>query len=77
MEQLIHLVHLILHNHLFYIIIKHFLNETDVLTWESILAKAKTSNKQALSLSGVDGFNNSFLLLATNAETGASSLKLI
>ncbi len=55
---------------------KAFLNETDVLTWESILAKAKTSNKQALSLSGVDGFNNSFLLLATNAETGASSLKL-
>ena len=45
-------------------------------TWEGILAAAKAVNKQALSLTGTDGFNNSFLLLATNAETGESSLKL-
>lgn len=45
-------------------------------TWEGILAAAKAVNKQALSLTGTDGFNNSFLLLATNATTGESSLKL-
>ena len=53
-----------------------FLDAEDVLTWEGIWDVAKENNKQALSLAGVDGFNNSFLLLATNAETGETSLKL-
>jgi maltose-binding protein MalE len=55
---------------------KDFLTETDVQTWEGILAKAVQHNKQAVSLAGTDGFNNSFLLLAKNAETGATSLRL-
>ena len=55
---------------------KEYLNETDVLTWEGILAKAIQHNKQALSLAGTDGFNNSFLLLAKNKLTGETSLKL-
>lgn len=55
---------------------KEFLNETDILTWEGILAKAVQHRKQAVSLAGTDGFNNSFILLAKNAETGESSLKI-
>lgn len=55
---------------------KDLISDTQVQTWEGILAAAKAVNKQALSLTGTDGFNNSFLLLATNAETGASTLKL-
>lgn len=55
---------------------KEYLNETDVLTWEGILAKAVQHNKQALSLAGTDGFNNSFLLLAKNKVTRETSLKL-
>jgi maltose-binding protein MalE len=55
---------------------KAFLTETDVQTWEGILAKAVQHNKQAVSLAGTDGFNNSFLLLAKNAVTGENSLRL-
>ncbi|HAX02337.1 MAG: hypothetical protein A2Y45_03490 [Tenericutes bacterium GWC2_34_14] len=55
---------------------KEFITTEQVQTWEGILAAAEAANKQALSLTGTDGFNNSFLLLATNAETGQSSLKL-
>jgi arabinogalactan oligomer/maltooligosaccharide transport system substrate-binding protein len=55
---------------------KKYLNETDVQSWEGIVAKAAANNKQALSLAGTDGFNNSFILLAKNAATGATSLKL-
>lgn len=55
---------------------KEYLTETDVLTWEGIVAKAAQHNKQAVSLAGTDGFNNSFILLAKNAATGATSLKL-
>ncbi|MBI9009030.1 MAG: extracellular solute-binding protein [Tenericutes bacterium] len=45
-------------------------------TWEGILAAAKAANKQALSLTGTDGFNNSFLLLATDATDHSTSLEL-
>ena len=55
---------------------KKYLNENDVKTWEGIVAKAAANNKQALSLAGTDGFNNSFILLAKNAETKATTLKL-
>lgn len=55
---------------------KKFLTDTDVQTWEGIVAKAKQNNKQALSLAGTDGFNNSFILLAKNAQNKQTSLKL-
>lgn len=55
---------------------KDLVTAEQVQTWEGILAAAKAVDKQALSLTGTDGFNNSFLLLATNATTGESSLKL-
>lgn len=45
-------------------------------TWEGIWDAAKTANKQALSLTGTDGFNNSFLLLATEADNHYTSLEL-
>jgi maltose-binding protein MalE len=54
---------------------KH-LNETEVQTWEGIWAKAKSLNKNALTVTGTDGFNNSFLLLAKNAANGETSLRL-
>jgi len=41
------------------------LTEDDVKTWEGILAKAKSLGKQSVSLLGDDGYNNSFLVLAT------------
>jgi arabinogalactan oligomer/maltooligosaccharide transport system substrate-binding protein len=55
---------------------KAFITETQAQTWEGILEAAVDNNKQALSLAGTDGFNNSFILLATEAETGDTSLKL-
>ncbi|MGE4571507.1 MAG: extracellular solute-binding protein [Candidatus Izemoplasmatales bacterium] len=47
-----------------------YLNEEDVKTWEGIWAKAKELNKQAVAVTGIDGFNNSFLVLSSFAETG-------
>lgn len=55
---------------------KKFLTETDVQTWEGILAKAQQNNKQAVSLAGTDGYNNSFILLAKEAVTKQTTLKL-
>ncbi|HQN74672.1 MAG TPA: hypothetical protein PK160_01400 [Bacillota bacterium] len=55
---------------------KKFIDETQVQTWEGILQAAETANKKALTLSGTDGFNNSFILLAREAETQATSLRL-
>ncbi|MBN2504424.1 MAG: extracellular solute-binding protein [Bacilli bacterium] len=53
-----------------------YITATQVETWEGILDAAIASNKQALSLTGTDGFNNSFLVLARNAETNESTLKI-
>lgn len=53
-----------------------YISEIQVQTWEGILAAAKTANKQAVSLTGNDGYNNSFLLLARNKTTLTSSLRL-
>jgi arabinogalactan oligomer/maltooligosaccharide transport system substrate-binding protein len=53
-----------------------YLNESDVTSWEKIVTKAQSVNKQALSITGTDGFNNSFILLAKNAQTKATTLKL-
>ncbi len=55
---------------------KDYITQTQVQTWEGILEAAVAANKQALSLAGADGFNNSFLLLAMNADTKATSLRL-
>ncbi len=53
-----------------------FITAEQAETWEGILAAAKTADKQALSLTGTDGFNNSFLLLATDATDHSTSLEL-
>ena len=55
---------------------KSKINDTQVQSWEGILEAATTAKKQALSITGTDGFNNSFLLLAVDAETKTSSLKI-
>jgi len=47
---------------------KAHLTENDVRTWEGILAKAKSLGKQSVSINGDDGYNNSFLVLATRAS---------
>jgi maltose-binding protein MalE len=47
-----------------------YLSPSDVETWEGILAVAAAQGKRSLSITGTDGFNNSFLVLATNAQTG-------
>lgn len=53
-----------------------YITEAQVDSWEGILQAAKTANKQAFSITGTDGFNNSFLLLAVDEETKKSSLKI-
>lgn len=55
-----------------------FLTKEDVQNWETIKAKAAALNDdvQATSLNGTDGFNNSFLLLATNAADHSTSVQL-
>lgn len=53
-----------------------YITEEQVQSWEGILEAATAAEKQALSLTGTDGFNNSFLLLATDAETHYTSLEL-
>lgn len=55
---------------------KQYITPTQAQTWEGILEAAVAANKQALSLTGSDGFNNSFLLLAREAETKATTLQL-
>jgi maltose-binding protein MalE len=55
---------------------KQFITPTQAQTWEGILAAATAANKQAVSLTGSDGFNNSFLLLARNAVTKETTLQL-
>lgn len=53
-----------------------YLSSEDVKTWEGIWKVAKENSKQAVSLMGADGYNNSFLILATNADTGESTAKI-
>ena len=55
---------------------KKYLNENDVKSWEGILAKATQAGKKSLTLTGTDGFNNAFLLLAREKETNYTSLRL-
>jgi arabinogalactan oligomer/maltooligosaccharide transport system substrate-binding protein len=49
---------------------KDFLSNDDVKTWEGIWAKAKANGKQSVTLNGDDGYNNSFIVLATRASDG-------
>jgi maltose-binding protein MalE len=53
-----------------------YLSAEDVKTWEGIWKVAKENDKQSVSLMGADGFNNSFLTLATNAATGESTARI-
>ncbi len=53
-----------------------YIDETQVQSWEGILEAATEAQKQAFSITGTDGFNNSFLLLAVDEETKTSSLEL-
>lgn len=57
---------------------KKYITEEQVKTWEGILAaaKAKGGDTKALKLVGEDGFNNSFLTLATNLTTNQRISKL-
>ncbi|MCL2244744.1 MAG: extracellular solute-binding protein [Treponema sp.] len=47
---------------------KKYLTDDDVKTWEGIWAKAKAAGKQSVTINGDDGYNNSFLVLATKAS---------
>ncbi|MDR0474341.1 MAG: hypothetical protein LBH43_11800 [Treponema sp.] len=49
---------------------KEFFTDEDVKTWEGMWTKAKINGKQAVTINGDDGYNNSFLVLATRASDG-------
>jgi len=49
---------------------KGFFTDEDVKTWEAMWAKAKANEKQSVTINGDDGYNNSFLVLATRASDG-------
>ncbi len=52
------------------------ISETQVQSWEGILEAAEAADAQAVSLTGTDGFNNSFLLLSTRLADHSSTLQL-
>ncbi|MCL2065989.1 MAG: extracellular solute-binding protein [Treponema sp.] len=49
-----------------------FLTAEDVKTWEGIWAKARAAGKQSVTITDNDGYNNSFLVLATRESDGRS-----
>jgi maltose-binding protein MalE len=49
---------------------KDFLSDDDVKTWEGIWAVARANGKQSVTINGDDGYNNSFLVLATRESDG-------
>ena len=49
---------------------RDYLTSDDVKTWEGIWAKARAAGKQSVTINGDDGYNNSFLVLATRASDG-------
>ncbi len=55
---------------------KSVISEDQVKTWEGMMEAAEAVGKKAMTIVGEDGFNNSFLLLARNAATNATTLKL-
>jgi arabinogalactan oligomer/maltooligosaccharide transport system substrate-binding protein len=56
---------------------KAYLTETDVETWEGIWDVAKTmEGTRATSVTGIDGFNNSFLVLSSFVESGEMPVRI-
>lgn len=57
---------------------KDLVTSEQVKTWEGMMEAAESVGPtvKALSVTGDDGYNNSFLLLARNSENGETSLKL-
>jgi len=55
---------------------KAYLSDNDVKTWEGIVARAAALGKQSLTLVGDDGYNNSFLVLASRESDGTRAANL-
>ncbi|MDL2292467.1 hypothetical protein LJC17_02625 [Acholeplasma sp. OttesenSCG-928-E16] len=55
---------------------KSKISDTQAQSWEGILEAAAAAKKQAFSLTGTDGYNNSFLLLAVEESSKTSSIKI-
>jgi arabinogalactan oligomer/maltooligosaccharide transport system substrate-binding protein len=55
---------------------KGFFTDEDVQTWEGMWAKAKAAGKQTVTINGDDGYNNSFLILATKASDGTPATEI-
>ena len=53
-----------------------YVTEEQTQTWEGIWAAATTAQKNAMTLTETGGFNNSFLLLATDASDHSTTLQL-
>jgi ABC-type glycerol-3-phosphate transport system substrate-binding protein len=49
---------------------KDYLSDDAVKTWEGIWAVARANGKQSVTINGDDGYNNSFLVLATRDSDG-------
>ena len=49
---------------------KDFISDEEVKTWDAIWQVARTSGKQSVTINGEDGYNNSFLVLATRESDG-------
>ena len=49
---------------------RDYISDEDVKTWEAIWQVARASGKQSVTINGDDGFNNSFLVLATRESDG-------
>jgi maltose-binding protein MalE len=50
---------------------KDYISDEAVKTWEGIWAVARANGKQSVTINGDDGYNNSFLVLATRESDGA------
>mgnify|MGYP000403933481 CR=1 FL=1 len=55
---------------------KAYLTEEDVQTWEGIWSVASENEVRATTVTGTDGFNNSFLVLASYADTGEMPVEI-
>ncbi|MDR2701727.1 MAG: extracellular solute-binding protein [Spirochaetaceae bacterium] len=55
---------------------KGFFTDEDVKTWEAMWAIAKANGKQSVTINGDDGYNNSFLVLATRASDGTPAAEI-
>ena len=49
---------------------RDYISDEAVKTWEAIWQIARANNKQSVTINGNDGFNNSFLVLATRESDG-------